>query len=117
MKEVYLEILEAELVSQLVFAIVVMEFLNGVIGEVDKLILQALEVELFAGQSEVPFSEKIKVALVVDQDPYSEVEFAAIVEHRGFKVLLKHEDAIIARCTRLYDTIHSHDASLSWKLK
>ena len=64
--EIPLKISKRYLVGRLKFAIIVMVFLNSIIGEVHKLIFEILYVEIFGGCSNIPFLKPVALLIPVD---------------------------------------------------
>ena len=93
--EIPLKISKRYLVGRLKFAIIVMVFLNSIIGEVHKLIFEILYVEIFGGCSNIPFLKPVALLIPVDTT-YTNVgayiEFTLLVEE-GHDVLLNDVSA------------------------
>lgn len=90
--EIALEVGKRDLVTRLILTILLTLFLDGVVGEVDHLVRQILEVEFLACRADVPFLKPVALSDAVGRcqaDVCSDVELSLVIEERH-NVLLKN---------------------------
>ena len=88
---VALKQLPTQLIATFKLPVIFTVFLNGVVCEVNKGIVDIFGVILLARRSDVSFFEDVKVHVLSEQDPYPYVEFAFLNQTRFFDVLLQNE--------------------------
>lgn len=75
-----LETFVTELVTVFEGAVVFGIFLDGVVGEVDILVVDVLQVylEFWGGGSQISLFENVEIMLLIDEYPHSDVKFAIV---------------------------------------
>ena len=120
--EVALELVVGELVTLLVLAVEGAVLLDGVVGEVDELIADVVEVEVVGGGADVALAEPVGAHEAVqagDQHVVADVELPPLVQQRVLDVLLDDVGLVVAvlvllllleDVVQLVDLLNHHDA-------
>jgi hypothetical protein len=87
-----------------------MVFLDGVVGEMLEEVFQVAIVVGFTGQTEIALPKEVEIELVINQYPYSEIEFSSIVEHWIGKIFLEDDHSFLL--VRWGLNLETHLASL-----
>ena len=92
--EVLLEVVVAELVAILILAVLVAVDLDGIVGEVDELVVGVAQLELVAAGADVALVVPVAAHLAVEahqQHVAADVELPPVVQQRPVDVLLDYE--------------------------
>ena len=83
-----------DLVVAFELAVLLAALLNGVVGEVHKLVAEVLQVELFAGSAQVSLLVPVKLKSAFNRQSHhksSDVKFSAVVQEKVFYIGLNYD--------------------------
>ena len=110
MLEVFLEVWIRDFIKTLELAICLPFFLNCIIRQMNKLVLNVLQTVLFAGSPNVPIFVPVSLNDSIycgDQNVASNIEFSLIVQKRIFHIFLNQGRAhSIRRTVRSYEVFN-----------
>ena len=114
--KVFLKIREAEFIGIFEFAVAFRLFLNGVVGEVDELVVELFERELLAGGADVAVLVPIGLDVALDageKHEHADVELAFVVEKGVLDVFLDDVGVFVVVDLHVMDVVEDVDALAS----
>ena len=95
--DILLELRERKHVSVLVVSVIFSMLLNSIVCQVDKCIVDVLQVDSkFSGRRpKVPFFEEVQILVLSENDPHSDVEFSFVDQQGSFNVFLDDERIVL----------------------
>jgi len=95
--DILLELWERKHVSVLVVSVIFSMLLNSIVCQVDKCIVDVLQVDSkFSGRRpKVPFFEEVQILVLRENNPHSDVEFSFVDQQGSFNVLLDDKRIVL----------------------